>query len=79
MISGRICIKSVLWKVISTSTTLTVTYIVSHDISTGVSVAIIDMVASFFLYYLYETLWKYYKIDDPKEAPLLTPTKTEEI
>lgn len=79
MINWPICIKSILWRILSTGTTLTVTYIVSHDITTGVSVAMIDMVVSFFLYYIYESLWKYYSVNEPLSAPLLEESKTEEI
>lgn len=78
MISSQICLKSILWKVISTGTTLVVTYIVSHDLTTGVSVAVIDMVVSFCLYYVYESVWKYYSAREPLSAPLLVCDEEEQ-
>jgi uncharacterized membrane protein len=63
----HIC-KAICWRGIATGTTLTLTYIFTSDLKKAGTIAIVDMVLKFILYYGHERIWyKYIKFGVKKE------------
>lgn len=58
MIHCRILAKTLLWRVISSGTTVLITFLVTKDVAAGLKVGSIDMVVASILYYLYEWVWQ---------------------
>lgn len=53
--------KTVTWRVIGTIDTILLAWLVSGDISTGLSIGLAELITKMTLYYFHERLW--YKID----------------
>ncbi len=53
----RSILKGVTWRVIASTTTMIVVYIVTGDLSLVASVGVVDVTAKLFFYYLHERTW----------------------
>jgi uncharacterized membrane protein len=53
--------KTVTWRIIGTIDTILLAWLVSGDISTGLSIGLAELITKMTLYYFHERLW--YKID----------------
>jgi adenylylsulfate kinase len=53
----RSIIKGITWRIVASTTTMTVVYIVTGDLVLVASVGVIDVTAKIFFYYLHERGW----------------------
>jgi adenylylsulfate kinase len=53
----RSVLKGITWRVIASTTTMTVVYFVTGDLTLVASVGIVDITAKVFFYYLHERTW----------------------
>ena len=66
----RHLLKTISWRIIATSTTLLLTFLVSGDIEIGATVASLEFFAKMILYYLHERGWHKTSLGvTPKENP----------
>ena len=52
-----ICLKSISWRVVATTTTLSVSYILTKKIDKSISIALIDSSLKFLFYFLHDKAW----------------------
>ncbi len=53
----RSLLKGLTWRLVGSGTTMLITWIVTGNITLGASIAAVDFVAKFFIYYLHERAW----------------------
>jgi len=53
----KICFKTVSWRTIGSGTTFLVTWVVTGNVRSGLTIGLIDMGANFILYYIHEHVW----------------------
>ena len=54
----RSILKTISWRIIATTTTVTIAYFVFGDISNALKVGGIEFFAKMFIYYFHERLWQ---------------------
>ena len=54
----RSILKGFTWRIVATSTTITITYLITGKIDTAIKVGAIEFVGKIFIYYLHERLWQ---------------------
>ena len=73
----RTLIKSIIWRIIATLTTILFAYIFTKDINKSWKLGIIDSIFKFILYYIYERLFIRIKWGYKNGKDLKNPTKTK--
>ena len=53
----RSVLKGITWRIIATTTTTTIAYFITGEITTALSIGGIEFVGKVFIYYLHERLW----------------------
>ena len=53
----RSILKGFSWRIVATSTTIIVSYIVLHDISVALEIGSIEFIAKIIVYYIHERIW----------------------
>ncbi len=53
----RSILKGISWRIIATTTTIVVTYIVTGKIDTAIKVGALEFIGKIFIYYLHERIW----------------------
>ena len=53
----RSILKGITWRIIASTTTMTIVYIVTGDLALVASVGVVDIVAKVFFYYIHERTW----------------------
>lgn len=53
----RSILKGITWRVIGSSITMVVVYIMTDDLAIMASIGVVDIVAQLFFYYLHERTW----------------------
>jgi adenylylsulfate kinase len=53
----RSFVKGISWRVIATTTTMTVAYVLTGDVEIMLATGVIDVVAKLLFYYLHERVW----------------------
>ncbi len=53
----RSVLKGITWRIIATSTTIAIAYIITGEISAAFKIGAIEFVGKIFIYYLHERLW----------------------
>lgn len=53
----KICVKTITWRIIGTGTTMMITWIITHNIQSGLTIGLIDMGVSSVLFYIHEHIW----------------------
>lgn len=54
----RSWLKAISWRLIATTTTILIAWIVYHDIKPALAIGGIEFIAKFFIYYGHERLWQ---------------------
>lgn len=49
--------KTISWRIIATTTTIIITYIITGDISVGLGVGVVEFIVKMLLYYSHERFW----------------------
>jgi len=57
----RHLLKTITWRVVGTIDTITLAWIISGDVSVGLSIGVAELITKMTLYYFHERVW--YKID----------------
>ncbi len=53
----RSLLKGVSWRIIATTTTVTIAYFITGDVSNAMSIGVIEFFGKLLLYYLHERAW----------------------
>ena len=53
----RSLLKGISWRVIATTTTITIAYFVTGDVKSAVSIGFVEFFGKLLLYYLHERVW----------------------
>lgn len=51
-------LKGLSWRVIATSTTIVISYFITGDVSSAMSIGFIEFFGKLFLYYIHERAWQ---------------------
>lgn len=54
----RSILKGVTWRIIATSTTVTIAYFITGQIGDALKIGAIEFIGKVFIYYLHERLWQ---------------------
>jgi len=54
----RSALKGFTWRLIATTTTIVIAYIITGEVKTALSIGAIEFVGKIFIYYLHERLWQ---------------------
>ena len=54
----RSILKGFTWRIIATTTTVTIAYIVTGEVSSALKIGSIEFVGKIFIYYLHERAWQ---------------------
>lgn len=53
----RSILKGITWRIIASTTTMSIVYLVTGDLALVASVGVVDIVAKVFFYYIHERTW----------------------
>ena len=54
----RSAIKGFTWRIIATTTTIIIAYVITGEIGTALSIGMIEFVGKIIIYYLHERIWQ---------------------
>jgi len=61
----RHILKTISWRILGTTDTILLAWIITGDIKTGASIGIIEMFSKMLLYYMHERFWfKYIRMEN---------------
>ena len=53
----RSVLKGITWRIVATSTTITIAYIITGEIGDALTIGAIEFIGKIFIYYLHERAW----------------------
>ena len=54
----RSAIKGITWRIVATTTTIIIAYVITGEVGTALSIGMIEFVGKIFIYYFHERIWQ---------------------